>query len=183
MIMNIIEFTPALSLDNAQMDDTHREFAALLNRIGSAPESELVAALDEFITHTEAHFAQERQWMEERPFPLAHCHVREHDGVLEITREVRKRVAAGETHLAAVLAKAVAEWFTNHVASMDMVLALFLKHGESIFVANGATNAAGACAHEGGTGACAPGGNAGACGHDEHTAACAHGATTTVAQT
>jgi hemerythrin len=128
--MDIIEFTPALALGNTQMDDTHREFAELLNRIGSAPDAALVALLDEFVRHTEAHFALEQQWMEEKAFPPAHCHVREHEGVLEITREVRNRVANGETHLAGVLAKAVAEWFTNHVASMDAVLALFLAHPE-----------------------------------------------------
>ena len=65
--------------------------------------------------------------MEETNFPPLHCHVREHEGVLEISREVRNRVAAGETHLAAVLAKAVAEWFVNHAASMDAVLAMYLK--------------------------------------------------------
>jgi hemerythrin len=124
--MDIIQFSASLALGNSQMDDTHREFVALLNRIDSAPEDQRVAALDEFIAHSEAHFAQEQQWMEEKQFPPLHCHVREHEGVLEITREVRNRVAAGETHLAGVLAKAVAEWFTLHVTSMDAVLAMFL---------------------------------------------------------
>lgn len=112
------------------MDGTHREFVALLNRLAEAPEAELTGVLDEFISHTEAHFAQEQQWMEAIQFPPLHCHVREHEGVLEISREVRKRVGAGETHLAGVLAKAVAQWFVNHVESMDKVLAVFLTHPE-----------------------------------------------------
>lgn len=124
--MEILQFNAGLTLGNAVMDATHQEFTDLLNRVGNAPEDQLVGALDEFIAHSEAHFAQEQQWMEEKQFPPLHCHVREHEGVLEITREVRNRVAAGETHLASVLAKAVAEWFTLHVTSMDAVLAMFL---------------------------------------------------------
>lgn len=129
-IMSVIEFSPALELSHADMDGTHREFVELLNRIADTPDAELTGVLDQFITHTEAHFAQEQKWMEEIQFPPLHCHVREHEGVLEISREVRNRVAAGETHLAAVLAKAVAEWFVTHVESMDKVLALFLTQPE-----------------------------------------------------
>ncbi|MDP2325455.1 MAG: hypothetical protein Q8N51_15700 [Gammaproteobacteria bacterium] len=53
--------------------------------------------------------------------------MREHEGVLEIAREVRNRIAAGQTKFAQVLAKAVAEWFETHAASMDNVLALYMK--------------------------------------------------------
>lgn len=70
--------------------------------------------------------------MEAIRFPPLHCHVREHEGVLEITREVRNRVAAGETHLAGVLAKAVAQWFVDHAAGMDKVLALCLQHPDQV---------------------------------------------------
>lgn len=143
--MEVIQFTPAFELSHAEMDGTHREFVDLLNRVAAAPDDRLVHALDEFIAHTEAHFAQEQKWMEEIQFPPLHCHVREHEGVLEISREVRTRVAAGETHLAGVLAKAVAEWFANHVASMDTVLAVYLKHPEQV---SAMMQCAGVCDHE-----------------------------------
>jgi len=122
-----MEWDDNLVLDQGVMDDTHREFIGLLNRLADAPDSEMLAVLDEFIAHTEAHFSQEQRWMEQMSFPRAECHVREHDGVLEIAREVRRRAAAGETGFGRVLAKAVAEWFANHAASMDNVLALYTK--------------------------------------------------------
>lgn len=65
--------------------------------------------------------------MEQMTYPPLTCHVREHDGVLETAHEVRRRVAAGETRFGQVLARAVAEWFSNHAASMDAVLALYMK--------------------------------------------------------
>jgi len=60
-------------------------------------------------------------------FPPLTCHVGEHEGVLEIAREVRRRAAAGETGYGKILAQGVAEWFANHATSMDLVLAQYIK--------------------------------------------------------
>jgi hemerythrin len=125
--MPVMEWNDELVLDKGIMDDTHREFIDLLNRLADAPDEDVVAVLDEFIQHTEEHFAQERQWMEQMDFPPLACHAREHDGVLETAHEVRRRAMAGETRFGRVLAKAVAEWFASHAASMDHVLALYMK--------------------------------------------------------
>lgn len=114
-------------LDEATMDGTHREFVNLLNCVGAASDDNLAGALDAFIAHTEAHFGQEDRWMQATGFPPLHCHQGEHANVLEIMREVRKRVADGEIHLGAVLAKAIAEWFPQHAATMDAMLAAFMK--------------------------------------------------------
>ena len=113
------------------MDDTHREFVAQLNRVGAAPDGELLAALDDFIGHTEAHFGQEEEWMESLQFPPLGCHRGEHEKILETAREVRKRVAAGDARLGRTLAVALAEWFPQHAQSMDAVLALYMaEHGK-----------------------------------------------------
>jgi hemerythrin-like metal-binding protein len=125
--MPVMEWSDALMLDQGIMDETHREFIELLNRLADAPDESMLAALDEFIRHTEEHFAQEPRWMEQMTYPPLTCHVKEHDGVLETAHEVRRRVAAGETRFGLVLAKAVAEWFANHAGSMDHVLALYMK--------------------------------------------------------
>ena len=123
----LLPWSAELALDNGAMDDTHREFVELLNRVGAAPEQELLARLDEFIAHTEAHFGQEEAWMEAMRFPPLACHRTEHEGVLEVMREVRKRVAGGEPRYGPVLAKAIAEWFPLHAQSMDAVLALGIR--------------------------------------------------------
>lgn len=125
--MPVMEWNDALVLDRGVMDETHREFIELLNRLADAQPEDALAVLDEFIAHTEAHFGQEQKWMEDLAFPPLACHVREHEGVLEISREVRNRLAAGQAKFAQVLAQAVAEWFETHAASMDHVLALYMK--------------------------------------------------------
>ena len=51
----------------------------------------------------------------------------EHAKVLETAREVRNRVAAGDLRLGRMLAEALAEWFPQHAASMDAMLALVME--------------------------------------------------------
>ena len=125
--MPVMEWNESLMLDRGVMDETHREFVELLNRLADAPAERLLSVLDEFIAHSEAHFAQEQHWMKIMEFPPLECHAREHDGVMETARAVRTRVAAGEARFGPVLARAVAEWFANHAGSMDHVLALYMK--------------------------------------------------------
>jgi hemerythrin-like metal-binding protein len=125
--MPVMEWSDELVLDSGVIDDTHKEFVDLLNRVYDAPDDQLLSVLDEFISHTEAHFAQEQRWMEELAFPPLHCHVGEHEGVMEISREVRRRTAEGDARYGKILAQGVAEWFANHAASMDLVLAQYIK--------------------------------------------------------
>lgn len=123
----LLEWSDQLAIGEATMDATHREFVERLNAVGAASGDALLAAFDDFIAHTEEHFAQEERWMREIAFPPAGCHQGEHANVLEVVREVRRRVADGQTPLAATLAEAMAEWFTQHAGSMDTVLALYMK--------------------------------------------------------
>lgn len=125
--MPVLDWSDALRVGHGVMDATHHEFVERLNRFGDARDADLLARLDEFIAHTEAHFTQEEAWMEAMAFPPLGCHRTEHEGVLEIMREVRSRIAGGETHYGPVLARAIAEWFPLHAGSMDAVLAVFIQ--------------------------------------------------------
>ena len=43
----LLEWTDALALDQNTMDDTHREFVDLLNRVAAAPAEGLLASLED----------------------------------------------------------------------------------------------------------------------------------------
>jgi hemerythrin-like metal-binding protein len=122
----VLAWSEQLAIGQATMDDTHREFVEQLNRVGAAADSAVLAALDDFIVHTEAHFGQEERWMDAIEFPPRGCHRGEHEKVLETVREVRKRVEAGDVRLARTLAEALAEWFPQHATSMDAILAMYM---------------------------------------------------------
>ena len=123
----LLAWSEQLAIGQPVMDDTHREFVEQLNRVGAAADADVLAALDDFIAHTQAHFGQEEQWMETMEFPPRGCHKGEHEKVLETVLEVRRRVAAGEVQLARTLAEALAEWFPQHALSMDAILAMYIN--------------------------------------------------------
>lgn len=125
--MPLLDWSPDFELGVPAMDETHREFVDALNAVADAPDGELLARLDDFIAHTDAHFAQENAWMAEILFPPIHCHKGEHDNVLGVMREVRERVVAGQLELARVLARELPEWFRLHAATMDAALAQVIK--------------------------------------------------------
>ena len=123
----ILQWSPQHELGVLRMDTTHREFVDLLNTLHDAPDEEMLAALDALLEHTVEHFAQENRWMELLAFGPAHCHLPEHDGILQVGREVRGMVLDKKYELGRVLARELAPWFVNHAATMDNMLATFIR--------------------------------------------------------
>ncbi|MBK8336268.1 MAG: hemerythrin domain-containing protein [Sterolibacteriaceae bacterium] len=121
--MPAIVWSDSHELGLLPMDETHREFVELVNRIADSGDSGLLAGLDQLILHTVEHFAQEDRWMRESGFPPVHCHQTEHERVLEVMRDVRDRIAAGDLALGRNLIAELPAWFDNHAATMDTALA------------------------------------------------------------
>ena len=128
--MATIEWSEALLLGVEPMDSTHREFMARLNALAEAPEARMLECFELLYSHTQEHFERENAWMEQIVFPPVHCHTAEHEGVLEVMRDVRRHLEAGDLEVGRVLARELAEWFKGHAATMDAMLAQMLQaHG------------------------------------------------------
>jgi hemerythrin-like metal-binding protein len=125
--MPLIEWNQSLELGVPEMDRTHVEFLAVLNELADAPDERILAAFEALFAHTVAHFEQEQRWMAAIDFPAAHCHLAEHEGVLEVMREVRGYLNQGKLEVGRVLARELAEWFRGHAATMDTMLAQYLR--------------------------------------------------------
>lgn len=128
--MKAMEWSEGLVLGVERMDDTHREFVEHLNALAQASDDDMLARFEAFYTHTLAHFEQENAWMRAIAFPPLHCHAAEHDGVLEVMREVRRHLEAKDYNVGRVLAREMAEWFRIHAVTMDAMLAQVLKAGD-----------------------------------------------------
>jgi hemerythrin len=113
-------------LGHTPMDETHREFVALVDALLTVADEALPAALEAFARHAEAHFAQEDGWMEAEDFPARDCHIDEHAKVLASVNEVREQVAAGEREIVRELAVALKDWFPGHADYMDSALSTWL---------------------------------------------------------
>lgn len=142
--MATMEWSDSLVLGVDQMDDTHKEFVEQLNDLAACADQDMLGVFDKFYAHTVEHFDMEKRSMTAIDFPPLHCHNTEHEGVLEVMREVRRHLEAGDYNVGRVLAREMAEWFRIHAGTMDAMLASVLKSGALSDVG---------CAHGG---ACAP---------------------------
>lgn len=123
------------SLDNAQMDATHREFVALVNAATQAGKADFADIFQRLLVHTEQHFNAEQQAMEASGFPALHEHRAEHARVLRDMRALVSKVAQGQTVFARAYVKnQLPGWFELHLQTMDAALALHLKLCEEISV-------------------------------------------------
>ncbi|WP_303786659.1 hemerythrin domain-containing protein [Azovibrio restrictus] len=123
----MMEWQERYELGHVPMDATHQEFVHLVNALAVAGNEDVVAALKALIVHTEAHFAQEKLWMEASGFPPIHCHVGEHERVLESLGSVLAMAEKGNPGLGRVVAGELQAWFEQHAATMDAALAWHMR--------------------------------------------------------
>lgn len=122
---------PQVALDFMNRD--HAEFVALREKLLALLAQQNVgtkvnALLDELLEHTRHHFAEEERQMQETRFPPYHMHKGEHDRVLA---DLAGRVAHWQqgrdvASLRDFTEGALADWFVNHVNTMDFVTARFI---------------------------------------------------------
>ena len=128
----MITWSDAYLLGWPAMDDTHREFVEVLQRMQSAPDDELAPALDAMAQHLRRHFEQEERWMRDTAFPPGDCHADEHAQVTASIVEVQAHLADvsnGPARFDEVreLAKALEDWFPGHADYMDASLAQWMS--------------------------------------------------------
>lgn len=127
--MTALAWSPALALQQPQMDATHEEFVALLAACDAAlagDDATLLAAWNTLVEHTVEHFAQEDRWMAATGFTPENCHSYQHQAVLGVMQECGRRAALAEGADFEPLRVAVGElavWFPQHAQMMDAALA------------------------------------------------------------
>ncbi len=124
----VLAWDDSLLAGHGPMDDTHREFVDLVNRLLTCPPAVALQCLEAFAAHSARHFSEEKAWMSASAFPSAQCHLDEHDKVQASVDQVLSHLRAGLAGQALVrsLARHLADWFPGHVAHMDSALAAWL---------------------------------------------------------
>ncbi|MDC8784366.1 hemerythrin domain-containing protein [Roseateles koreensis] len=130
--MNTLNWSESLALQHAQIDQTHQEFVALLNRWGAAlagqDEAEMLSLYEALLAHTEAHFAMEEGWMAATGFAPENCHSKQHAMVLDVMRQVLAHVQAQrDFEPMRNLLPELLNWFPAHAEMMDASLVYHMK--------------------------------------------------------
>jgi hemerythrin len=112
----------------SKMDDTHREFVAIVNAMGEADKADFIPLFEALTKHTKAHFSAEERLMEASAFPAIREHKDEHLRVLGELERFGQRVAAGAVLMGrAYVTQQLPKWFDLHTITMDSALAAHLK--------------------------------------------------------
>ncbi len=111
-----------------EMDENHRTFTMLVNRLGRAGKEEFMALFSELLIHTKEHFSQEDRWMEASGFPAIREHRDEHLRILGELDRFAQRVATGSVFMGrSYVTQQLPHWFDLHIKTMDSALASHLK--------------------------------------------------------
>ncbi len=122
-----LNWSAELQLNDPRTDATHEEFIVMLNATACAEAATQLPKYQELVEHTVEHFAQEERWMRACDIPEDFCHFTQHNGVLEVMKEVERRALLGETALIGQMLEALVEWFPGHAQSMDAGLVTYLQ--------------------------------------------------------
>jgi hemerythrin len=115
------------------MNDTHLEEILIINRLENAANENDIEAVDsvlkELLEHTDMHFSDEEDMMEEALFPAFQMHKSEHDRHLH---ELRSIIKYFEQHkdtgaISAYIKGNLTPWLINHIQTMDTMTAKFLQ--------------------------------------------------------
>lgn len=130
--MAVITWNDSLALQQPRMDQTHHEFVDLLCEVEAALDGDsvsLLACMAALVDHTDAHFAQEERWMTHCGFAAENCHSFQHSHVMQVLREVQRRLAEDDdVATVRLLVPELAQWFPSHAQNMDAPLAETMKY-------------------------------------------------------
>lgn len=128
---NFLEWSDAYSVGIQKLDDDHRELLDLVSRameciIARDPPKRVARRIDDIVSRTRRHFAEEEWLMERTSYPNLGPHRYEHQALLE---QIAKALAdhARETISAVDLCTALGRWLLDHIAQSDKPLAEHLN--------------------------------------------------------
>lgn len=128
------EWSPALCIGVAEIDQQHEELFALANAlvdaVGAARTERLLELLAHLGSYIAKHFETEEALMRRTGYPDRDAHVREHRA---FTATFNRLVAAfarygsDDGRVASQVEQEVTQWLERHVATSDMALGEFLR--------------------------------------------------------
>lgn len=117
------------ALGMAEMDDTHREFIALVATLIEADAAAFPALFQQLVEHTRKHFTAEGVLMRNSKYRGLPEHEGEHHRVLGELLQLNRSLKRGHLPLVrAYVKEGLMDWFDTHVAMMDAALAMHLNN-------------------------------------------------------
>ena len=123
--MELIEWKKEYSIGNDDIDEQHKEWINILNRLSKALAGEDHFEDDLFravLYYTNYHFTSEEKLMEESAYPHLESHRKMHEYFKESILEEIMSLRGGGRNDAILVMGRLKDWLVNHILKEDMKL-------------------------------------------------------------
>jgi hemerythrin len=122
--MALLDWSPSLSVDVAEMDVEHQKLLALVNNLNEAMKQgrardELVLVFDALAHYTQMHFTSEERFMEQIGYPDLAQHRQEHAELIRQVTAFKADYDAGKALISVKLMGFLREWVRDHIQKSD----------------------------------------------------------------
>lgn len=125
-----MEWKPRYSVGDVEIDDQHKVFIRLVNRLKEldtlTSKSEIAERVDELEAYAVYHFAREEKRMEETEYPGLSIHREQHANLLDNFKKIRLEMEL-EQKTVYELVQFLIKWFIFHTTGEDNKLSVYLN--------------------------------------------------------
>ena len=139
-IDNYLTFTKSLSVDYEPLDNQHKRWIDLFNKIYQAyvnksDSNSVKMVLKDLVDYTIWHFDFENKMMEKYDFQGYHDHKVQHDDILNEVSTICSKLDNGEEISIINILEFLKKWLINHILKTDLILGRYLKQIKAVPVA------------------------------------------------
>ncbi len=130
--MDRIEWTPALSVGVADIDEQHQRLFAIIEDLMKAQKEDrepksLLNILAQLVDYSDYHFRTEDNYMIENSYPLFLSHRKEHLAYIKKMGGLITALENKETSLSEDLLDFLCNWWRTHITDSDLKYARYIK--------------------------------------------------------
>jgi len=128
---DLIMWTPKLSMGIKEIDDQHKHFIALLNKVNLVKPTENKEKVGKLITelmeYARIHFTTEERYFEKYKYPFAKEHMAQHEKLLSNAIKFSNKFDEVGVKVIPELALFLKDWLEQHLAKHDQKYAKYFK--------------------------------------------------------
>ncbi|MCP4119451.1 MAG: hemerythrin family protein [Desulfobacteraceae bacterium] len=134
--MPIVKWMKSLSVNDEKIDDQHKKWIELYNRVhaqmmGIEPTEDYLgigeAALAEMIEYTKYHFSSEEDFMKKIGFPEYEKHRKIHEAFIRKLEAISYQMQEDTHVLNSEVLKVIEDWFINHILKEDQEITKYAR--------------------------------------------------------
>jgi len=130
--MPLYTWGPSYELSVDFIDAQHKQLVDIVNRLHDAMRSGhgkdiLSSVLDELMSYTKRHFADEERWYVQNKLPAIADHRKLHANFVHQVMDIRRKFDGGSATVTPEILKVLGDWLINHIKGTDKQATLECK--------------------------------------------------------